>query len=355
MRMAAVDDLRRHHQVAEGGVDAGADDGLVDLDPGDLRHPLDVPRRGRAGDQRLDPGQVDLVLLVVVAAGVGGQLPPGVAAPLGRQVGAGAVVGGEDAGGGAEFGPHVADGFAVGGREGRHSRPVVFDDLADAPLDVVAAQHLEDHVLGADPVGELPGELDAENLRAGEMIGVAGHGHGDIEAAGADGQHRHPRGAGGVAVRADHGQPGTAEALHMNLVGDAVARPRKVDAVAGTGGLQVLVVVGVLVVGLQQVVVDVLGGETDLDPRQAQRFELQHRHGAGGVLQQGMVDLDGDLLAGDQLPLDEVRLENFLGEVSGHGPLSLSLRVNYHCSKREEGVGSGAPRPYQDTLEPGAY
>ena len=35
----SLDDARHHQQIAVGGVDAGADDGLVDLDPGDLRAP----------------------------------------------------------------------------------------------------------------------------------------------------------------------------------------------------------------------------------------------------------------------------------------------------------------------------
>ena len=85
---------------------------------------------------------------------------------------------------------------------------------------------------------------------------------------------------------------------------------REMDAVAGAGGLQVLVVVGVLVVGLQQVVIDVLGAEIGLHPVQAQCFEFEHRHGAGGVLQQGVVDADGDLFAGYKLPSFEVRCQN---------------------------------------------
>ena len=58
------------------------------------------------------------------------------------------------------------------------------------------------------------------------------------------------------------------------------------------GAGQEVVVIGVLVIGLQQVVVDILGGQLHLDPRQSEGHELQHRHRAGGVLQQGMVDAD---------------------------------------------------------------
>jgi len=43
-------------------------------------------------------------------------------------------------------------------------------------------------------------------------------------------------------------------------------------------------VVGVLVIGLQQVVVNGLGGQFDLDPRQPHGDKLKHGHGAGGIL-----------------------------------------------------------------------
>ncbi len=103
-------------------------------------------------------GEVDFGVLVVVAPGIGVQLPPGIAAPLGLEILAGALVRREDRAGGAQFGAHVADGFTVGGGERRHPGAVILDHLADAPLDVVAAQQLENHILGADPVGKLPGQ-----------------------------------------------------------------------------------------------------------------------------------------------------------------------------------------------------
>ncbi len=98
---------------------------------------------------------------------------------------------------------------------------------------------------------------------------------------------------------------------------------REMDAVAGAGGLQVLVVVGVLVVGLQQVVVDVLRRQLDLHPVESEGLELEHGHGAGGILQQGMVDGDADLLAGDQLPVDQVFVENLVCQVFCHDVCSL--------------------------------
>ena len=78
-------------------------------------------------------------------------------------------------------------------------------------------------------------------------------------------------------------------------------------------------VVGVLAVGLQQVVVHVLDRDAGPDPVQAQGFELQHDHGAGGVLGQRLVDREGDLRTGLHLAGDQVRLDELLRHVPCHG------------------------------------
>jgi hypothetical protein len=66
----------------------------------------------------------------------------------GFEVVADGIVGREDSGGGTEFGTHIRDHVTVHGCEVPQPVPVVLDDLADAALDPMAAQHLEDDVLG---------------------------------------------------------------------------------------------------------------------------------------------------------------------------------------------------------------
>jgi len=51
----------------------------------------------------------------------------------------------------------------------------------------VAAQHLQDDVLGADPVGQLAHQPHAPDLGHLEEIGFAGHDHRHVEPARADG------------------------------------------------------------------------------------------------------------------------------------------------------------------------
>ncbi|HEX2025092.1 MAG TPA: hypothetical protein VHH92_01720 [Actinomycetota bacterium] len=77
-------------------------------------------------------------------------------------------------------------------------------------------------------------------------------------------------------------------------------------------------VVGVLVVELDHVVVDVLDHQRDLDPVLLELLELHPGHGPGGVLEEDLVDAVGDDLAGLELPLDQMGLEDLLHDVLGH-------------------------------------
>jgi hypothetical protein len=76
----------------------------------------------RPGDQRLQAAQVDVHLLVVLGVVVGAELDPLVLALLAGQEPAGLGVGGEDGGGPAELGDHVADGGPLGDGQARPRR-----------------------------------------------------------------------------------------------------------------------------------------------------------------------------------------------------------------------------------------
>ena len=167
---------------------------------------------------------------------------------------------------------------------------VVLDDAAHAAADAVAAQHLQHHVLRGDPVRQRAGQLHAPDLRHRDVQRLAGHRHRDLEPAHADRQHAQRAGGAGVGVRADQQCAGTAEVGLVDRMGDAVAGLGEPQPEALGRGLQEQVVVGVLLVGLQQVVVDVLHRQLGADPVQAHRLQLEHHHGAGGVLGEGLVD-----------------------------------------------------------------
>ena len=154
---------------------------------------------------------------------------------------------------------------------------------------------------------------------------MARHGHGYVQPTGAHGQHGQPRGAGGMAVGAKQGLSGYAELFHVDLVGYAVARRAEMDSVPGTGGLKVQVVVGVPKVGLQEVVVHVLGRKLHVDPVDSKAFECLHGYGPRGILKQGLVYLEGDFLSWNEFPLNQVVQQDLAGQVFRHVVLSLRL------------------------------
>ena len=75
------------------------------------------------------------------------------------------------------------------------------------------------------------------------------------------------------------------------------------------------VIVGVLVVDLEQVVIDVLGRQLGLHAVQAHRLQFEHHQRAGGVLGQGLVDAHADLLARLHVPFNQMVSDQFLCDV----------------------------------------
>lgn len=82
---------------------------------------------------------------------------------------------------------------------------------------------------------------------------------------------------------------------------DSVAGFGEPQAEPFGGGAQILVIFGVLLVGLQQIVVDVLHADPGARGVQLERLELLHHQRARGVLGQRLVDAQRDLLAGRRL------------------------------------------------------
>ena len=101
-----------------------------------------------------------------------------------------------------------------------------------------------------------------------------------------------------MGVRPDERRARSGEALHVQVVADAVPGAGVVDAVLGGEGLQEAVVVRVLEVELDDVVVHVLDGEVHLDALHSHPLELQAGHRARGVLEQRLIYPEPHFLAG---------------------------------------------------------
>jgi hypothetical protein len=156
------------------------------------------------------------------------------------------------------------------------------------------------------------------HLGGGQVEVAAAHGHGHVQAAGADGDLADAAARGGVAVAAQERGAGHAEPLQVDLVADAVAGPGEDQAEPLGRGLEVAMVVGVLEAHLHGVVVHVGHGEVRADPVQAHGLELEVGHGAGGVLGEGLVDPDPDLPALFVGSCAEVAFEDLFDEILGH-------------------------------------
>ncbi len=64
--------------------------------------------------------------------------------------------------------------------------------------------------------------------------------------------------------------------------------------------------------------VDIADGEFRTGAVHPHAFELQVGHGAGGILREGLIHADGDLLPRDQLPGHQVRCQNLLNNILAH-------------------------------------
>jgi hypothetical protein len=197
-QVVAAEHGRRDGQVLVPGVHAGAEADLEHRGAGDLGDRDHVVGLVGPGDQRLQAAQVDVDLLVVFGIRVGAELDPLVLAPLAVKEPAGLVVGGEDRGGAAELGDHVAHRGPPGDGQVGHPGPGELEDAVEAALDRVAADQPQDQVLGGDPGRQPALQVHADHDRGRGLERVAGHGQGDLQAAGADGDR--PAGARGRGV-----------------------------------------------------------------------------------------------------------------------------------------------------------
>jgi hypothetical protein len=101
-----------------------------------------------------------------------------------------------------------------------------------------------------------------------------------------------------MGIRPDERRAGPGEALHVQVVTDAVPGTGVVDAVSGGEALQEAVVVRVFEVELDDVMVNVLDRKIHLDAVHAHPLELQAGHRACGVLEQCLIYPQPYFLAG---------------------------------------------------------
>ena len=154
---------------------------------------------------------------------------------------------------------------------------------------------------------------------------------------------------GGVAVAAEQGPAGPAEALQVDLMADAVAGTGVEDAVLVGDRFQVAVVVGVLEPVLQGLVIHVGDGKLGPHLGNPDGLVLEVGHDPQPVLGQGRVDDEADLGAGlhdaaAQMGFDDLLVEIALpGAPGGLGPAQI-----HHPQGAQGGHRPRGQHPFQE-------
>jgi hypothetical protein len=104
----------------------------------------------------------------------------------------------------------------------------------------------------------------------------------------------------------------------MDGMADTVSGAAVPDPKLLTGAAQKEVIIGILKIGLQQVVIDILGRKLRPDTRQLHGLELQHHQRSCGILRERLVDREADLRAHFHPALDEMAGDQFLRKVLAH-------------------------------------
>jgi hypothetical protein len=121
-----------------------------------------------------------------------------------------------------------------------------------------------------------------------------------------------------MAVRPQKDLAWNAETLHVQLMGYPVPGTAENDPVACRCGLEKPVVIGILVIGLEKVMVYVLCRKLCFHPVDSQGLEFQQGHSPCGILKQGVINLYPDLGARDEPALRQMGFQNLMGEIPPH-------------------------------------
>ena len=168
-------------------------------------------------------GEVDVYFLVVNCVGVCGHRNVVLFSALSLEELESSLVGRENRGGSAELCAHVGDGSALRNGQALYALAGVLHYLANAALNGELTENFQDNVLCGNPVVELSSEVYLNDLRHSYVVSAAAHCNCNVKTACAHCQHADTAAGRGVAVGADKGLAGLAEALEMYLMADTVA------------------------------------------------------------------------------------------------------------------------------------
>src|SRR5246500_5319009 len=269
----------------------------MDFSARDLAHRHDIVRIRGHRNERLELAQIDLVFNVIDRVRIGFEFDPVLFALLAFQEAAYLVIRGKNRSRGTKLCAHVCNNMAIHRRQACHSRSVVLDDSAFTAVRLMTPQHLQDDIFGRYPIGEGSRESDPPDRRHFYIERLSSDSHGDFQAAGAYSEHPDCSCCRCMTVGAEHCLPWLAESFLMYRMADAIAGPAIPDPEPLTCSQKEKMIVGILMVLLNEIVVNILAGQFRSCAVQSHRLQFEHHESPGRILCQRLVDANPDFLS----------------------------------------------------------
>jgi hypothetical protein len=124
-----------------------------------------------------------------------------------------------------------------------------------------------------------------------------------------------------MAVGTEHCLPWLAKSFLMYWMADAIAGPAIPDPEPLTCTQKKEMIIGILIVFLNEVVIDILAGQFRSRSVQSHRLQFEHHESPRRILGECLIDANPDLLACRHRAGDEVRLDEFLRDIQSHADL----------------------------------
>jgi hypothetical protein len=109
----------------------------------------------------------------------------------------------------------------------------------------------------------------------------------------------------------------------MHRMADAVAGPAIPDPEPLTCTQKEKMIIGILMVFLNEIMVNILAGQFRSRAVQSHRLQFEHHESPGRILCECLIDANLDLIPRRHRAGEEVRLDEFLGEIQSHVDLRL--------------------------------
>jgi hypothetical protein len=108
----------------------------------------------------------------------------------------------------------------------------------------------------------------------------------------------------------------------MYRMADAIAGPAIPDPEPLTCSQKEKMIVGILIVFLNEIVVNLLAGQVRSCAVQSHRLQFEHHESPGRILCECLVNVNPDFLSYRHRAREEVRLDEFLGDIQSHVDLA---------------------------------